>query len=172
MFVNTKSLGNFNKMIPAADGKGYARVGPDNPPENMGDYFWDGTKHWPCQQPPWGELSAVNVNTGDIAWRVPLGSFEELDKLGVPKTGTPTTSGGSIATAGGLVFIGGTIDGKFRAFDSKNGRELWVVDHHADANSVPITYRGRSGRQYVAIFASGGDHPQAPAGRLFVYALP
>ncbi len=63
---------------------------------------------WPCQKPPWGELVAVNVNSGEIAWRVPLGSFEELDKLGVPKTGTPTTNGGSIATAGGLVFIGAT----------------------------------------------------------------
>jgi glucose dehydrogenase len=172
IFVSTKSLANFNKMAPGPNGKGYVRVGPDNPPLNMGDYFWDGTKHWPCQQPPWGELSAVNVNTGDIAWRVPLGSFEELDKLGVPKTGTPTTNSGSIATAGGLVFIGATIDGKFRAFDSRTGKELWVTDQHADTNAVPITYRGKSGKQYVAVFASGGDHPDALTGRLFVYALP
>ena len=148
------------------------RVGPDDPPLNMGDYFWDGTKRWPCQQPPWGELSAVNVNTGDIAWRVPLGSFEELDRLGVPKTGVPTTNGGSIVTAGGLVFIGATIDGKFRAFDSKTGRELWVVDHQADANTIPITYQGKDGKQYVAIFAAGGEHKEVVAGRLFVYALP
>ncbi len=172
MFVNTKSLANFNKMVPSADGKSFVRVGPDDPPLNMGDYFWDGTKRWPCQQPPWGELSAVNVNTGDIAWRVPLGSFEELDRLGVPKTGVPTTNGGSIVTAGGLVFIGATIDGKFRAFDSKTGRELWVVDHHADANTIPITYQGKDGKQYVAIFAAGGEHKEVVAGRLFVYALP
>jgi quinoprotein glucose dehydrogenase len=165
-------LANFNKMAPGPNGKGYVRVGPDDPPLNMGDYFWDGTKRWPCQQPPWGELSAVNVNTGDIAWRVPLGSFEELDKLGVPKTGTPTTNSGSIATAGGLVFIGATIDGKFRAFDSRTGKELWVTDQHADTNAVPITYRGKNGKQYVAVFASGGDHPEAITGRLFVYALP
>ena len=64
-------------------------MGPDNAPPRMGDYFWDGKKGWPCQQPPWGRLFAVNANTGDIAWQVPLGSFEELDKLGVPQTGTP-----------------------------------------------------------------------------------
>jgi len=172
IFVSAKSLANFNKMIPTRDGKGYARVGPDDPPVNLGDYFWDGTKHWPCQQPPWGELTAINVNTGDIAWRVPLGSFEELDKLGVPKTGTPTTNGGSMATAGGLVFIGATIDGKFRAFDSRTGKELWVVDQSADANSIPITYQGKDSKQYVAIYASGGEHKELVAGRLFVYALP
>jgi quinoprotein glucose dehydrogenase len=172
MFVNTKSLANFSKMIPTTDGKGFVRVGPDDPPMNLGDYFWDGTKHWPCQQPPWGELSAVNVNTGEIAWRVPLGSFEELDKLGVPKTGTPSLNGGSIATAGGLVFIGATIDGKFRAFDSRTGHEVWSVDQNADANSIPITYQGKDGKQYVAVFASGGEHKEHVNGRLFVYALP
>jgi quinoprotein glucose dehydrogenase len=117
-------------------------------------------------------MSAVNVNTGEIAWRVPLGSFEELDKLGVPKTGTPTTNGGSIATAGGLVFIGGSVDGRFRAFDSRTGKELWLTDLHADANSVPITYQGKDGKQYVAVFASAGRHPEAIPGRLFVFALP
>jgi glucose dehydrogenase len=172
LFVNTKSLGNFNKMIPGKDGKTWLRVPPDNPPEGLSDYFWDGKKQWPCQKPPWGEMSAVNVNTGEIAWRVPLGSFEELDKLGVPKTGTPTTNGGSIATAGGLVFIGGSVDGRFRAFDSRTGKELWLTDLHADANSVPITYQGKDGKQYVAVFASAGRHPEAIPGRLFVFALP
>lgn len=172
LFVDAKSLANFNKLV-EKEGGGWARVGPDNPPTNMGDYFWDGVKQWPCQQPPWGEMLAVNVNTGDIAWRVPLGSFEELDKLGVPKTGTPTTNGGSIATAGGLVFIGATLDGKFRAFDSRTGAELWVTNIGVDVNSVPITWQSKNGKQYVGVFASGASRTKTPTtGRLLVYTLP
>ena len=172
IFVDTKSLANFSKLVSRSDGRGYTRVGPDHPPSHLGDYFWDGTKQWPCQQPPWGELVAVNVNTGAIAWRVPLGSFEELEKLGVPKTGTPTTNGGSIVTAGGLVFIGATVDGKFRAFDSHTGKELWVANLGVDVNSIPVTWQGKNGKQYVAVFASGASHRGAKSGRLFVYSLP
>lgn len=171
LFVDTKDLANFNKLVP--DGKGdYNRVSPDNPPAEIGDYFWDGKKHWPCQQPPWARLIAVNVNTGDIVWQVPFGSFEELDKLGVPKTGTPTTNAGGIVTAGGLIFIGATTDGKFRAFDSRTGKEVWTTDLEVDVNSIPITWQGKDGKQYLAVFASGGGHNGAKPGTLYVYTLP
>jgi quinoprotein glucose dehydrogenase len=115
----------------------------------------------------------VNANTGDIAWRVPLGSFEELDAKGVPKTGTPNM-GGSIATAGGLVFIAATVDARFRAFDSRTGKELWVTNLATDAQSTPITFEGKNGKQYVAVMASGSVHYVRPSvpGRLYVYALP
>ena len=124
-----------------------------------------------CNKPPWGELIAVNANTGDIAWRVPLGSFEELEKKGL-KTGIPSL-GGAITTAGNLIFIGATVDGKFRAFDARNGAELWSTKLEAPAHSVPSTYMGRDGKQYVAIAAGGGGFLQSPtADTLIAFTLP
>ena len=142
-----------------------------------GDEFLGRTEGWPCQQPPWGELIAVNINTGDVAWRVPLGSYEELDALGVPPTGT-LNRGGPIATAGGLVFIAASQDARFRAFDARTGKVLWVADLTENGRAVPITYQGKRGKQYVAIMAGGG-RPVARkvdesliGGRLHVFALP
>jgi len=105
----------------------------------------------PCQKPPWGRLWAVNANTGEIAWEVPLGLTETLP-LGKQQTGN-TGSAGPIVTAGGLVFIGATADHRLRAFDSKTGKELWVGSLEHDGNANPITYQGKSGRQYVAVVA-------------------
>ena len=174
LFVTSHDLGNLNKMKPNADGTSFNRVGADGAPANSNGRFWDGAKRWPCQQPPWGEILAVNVNTGDIAWRSPLGSFDELDALGVPKTGTPEVRGGAIATAGGVLFVGATIDMRFRALDAKTGKELWVTKLVDSAKATPITYQGRNGKQYVAILAAGGDGkgPDNPGGRLYVFALP
>jgi glucose dehydrogenase len=111
--------------------------------------------YYPCNQPPWGLLTAVNANTGDIVWRVPLGSYKELEAKGIKNTGTPNL-GGAIATAGGLLFIGATNDQRFRAFDSKTGKELWTEDINGNAMSVPITYQSSGGRQFVVV-ATGGD---------------
>jgi glucose dehydrogenase/cytochrome c5 len=177
----SQNLGMLNKMVKSTEEENmWVRVGPDNPPEGLGGHFRDGRTSWPCQAPPWGELIAVNANTGDVAWRVPLGSFEALDALGVPRTGTPHR-GGPMATAGGLVFIAASQDARFRAFDVRTGKELWVTDLVQNGRSVPITYQGKSGRQYVAIMA-GGEPPvartlseeekQAAGGLLYVFALP
>jgi glucose dehydrogenase len=177
VFVNMQDLGNLNKMVKNANGQYYVRVSPDDKSlEADSSLFIDTKNSWPCQQPPWGELVAVNVNTGDIAWSVPLGSFDELDAKGVPKTGTPNV-GGSISTAGGLVFIGASSDARFHAFDSRTGKELWNTKLNDVARSVPITYQGKNGKQYVAVMAAGGGGPLvtgAPSGtgRLYVYALP
>jgi quinoprotein glucose dehydrogenase len=111
----------------------------------------------PCYAPPYGALVAIDVNTGDIAWTSTLGINENLAELGDLglKTGTRNL-GGSIATASGLVFIGATNDRRFRAFDAKTGKELWVAELPASGHSTPITYMGKDGAQYVVIPASGG----------------
>jgi quinoprotein glucose dehydrogenase len=177
LFANTQDVGNLNKMVKRANTGFWARARPDDQSLHADpDLFVNTNNSWPCQQPPWGELTAINVNTGEIAWKVPLGSFDELDAKGVPKTGTPNV-GGSIATAGGLVFIGATTDARFRAFDSRTGKELWVAKLSDIARSVPITYQGKNGKQYVAVMAAGAGGPLATSvtagpGRLYVYALP
>ena len=118
--------------------------------------FWDDNRY-PCQAPPWGELVAVNANTGDIAWKVPLGIYPELVAKGIAPTGTPNL-GGPIATASGLVFIGATKDRRFRAFDAKTGNELWYAELEAQAAATPMTFMGRNGKQYVVVAAGGpGD---------------
>jgi quinoprotein glucose dehydrogenase len=111
------------------------------------------TVNWPCQKPPWGRLTAVNANTGEFAWQVPLGITEELP-AGKQNTGRSVDAfAGPAATAGGLVFIGAVNDNRFRAIDSKNGKELWSAKLDATANANPMTYEGKDGKQYVAIVA-------------------
>jgi quinoprotein glucose dehydrogenase len=108
---------------------------------------------WPCQSPPWGELFAINVNTGDVAWRVPFGRVETLEALGVMNTGSYNI-GGSVATASGLLFIGATNDQRFHAYESKTGKLLWETKLPANAQANPITYLGKNGKQYVVVNAN------------------
>jgi quinate dehydrogenase (quinone) len=135
--------------------------------------FWNKDARIPCQNPPFGELVAVDLPTGDIAWRTPLGRIEALEAIGVRDTGT-VNLGGSIATAGGVVFIGATNDERFRAFDSKSGKVLWEVKIEANAHTSPITYMGRDGRQYVTVMAAGGGGflGGAVSNTLVAFALP
>jgi quinoprotein glucose dehydrogenase len=107
---------------------------------------------WPCQKPPWGRLIAVNANTGEIAWQSTLGLNESLPP-GKQNTGG-SGSAGPIVTAGGLVFIGATSDARFRAFDSKTGKELWTYKLDRPANANPLTYLGKNGKQFVAVMAT------------------
>jgi glucose dehydrogenase len=130
--------------------------------------------NWPCFKPPWGRLIAVNASTGDFAWEVPLGVTDSLPE-GKRNTGAQNTAG-PIATAGGLVFIGATSDSRFRAFDSKTGKELWVTKLDYTASAIPITYQPKNGKQYVAIVAAvggAGRGSESGAGKgLVVFALP
>ena len=118
--------------------------------------FWNPETKIPCSAPPFGELVAVDVNRGEMAWKVPLGFVESLKAKGFDKTGT-LNIGGSIATAGGLIFIGATIDCRFRAFESRTGKQLWETElagvraHDADdvprQGRPPVRRRGRRRRQ-------------------------
>jgi len=149
LFVNTMDFGSLNQMVKSSDGTRYSRSGYRN-----NNRFWNPDTNMPCNQPPWGRLFAINVNTGDIAWQTTLGISESLPPE-KQNTGRPNI-GGSLATAGGLVFIGATDDSRFRAFDSKTGREIWVAKIDAGAHSAPITFEGKDKKQYIVVTATGG----------------
>ncbi|GAA4431096.1 hypothetical protein GCM10023188_18310 [Pontibacter saemangeumensis] len=125
---------------------------------------------YPGIKPPWGTLNAVDLNTGKLLWKVPLGEYEELTKKGIPPTGTENY-GGPLVTKGGLVFIAATKDEKIRAFDKESGKVLWEAQLPAAGYATPATY-SLNGRQYVVI-ACGGGKIGSPSGDQYVaFALP
>jgi quinoprotein glucose dehydrogenase len=126
--------------------------------------------NWPCSKPPWARLVAINANTGDIAWQVPLGLNETLP-AGKQNVGSPG-AGGPMVTGGGLLFIGATNDGRFRAFESKTGKELWSTKLDYNITAIPMTYQGKNGKQYVAVVAAAGGTRGANNESLVVFALP
>jgi len=166
LFINTNELGQLSGVkdhdpkAGRANGDGMGnRVDPDGPYEGVpggGRFSVPGSdsQQLPCQQPPWGQLTAVNVNTGEFVWRVPLGVTDSLP-LDKQKTGRPG-NGGTIATAAGLVFVAATDDSRIRAFDAKNGKELWTFKLGGAAEATPMTYQGQDGKQYVVIPSTGG----------------
>jgi quinoprotein glucose dehydrogenase len=125
---------------------------------------------YPATTPPWGTLSAVNLDTGDYLWKIPLGEYPELVAKGMKDTGTEN-HGGAVVTAGGLLFIGAThYDNKFRAFDKKTGKLLWETLLPFAANATPSVYE-LNGKEYVVVAAGGGR--ERPSGGLFIaFALP
>jgi quinoprotein glucose dehydrogenase len=140
-------------------------------------YFADGWNFikdqdgYPGRIPPWGLLNCIDLNTGRILWRVPLGEYPELTKQGVPKTGTENF-GGPTVTAGGLVFCSGTLDPVIRAFDKDTGEELWSAPLPWTGSAPPSVYEV-NGREFVVISASGGGKIETPTGDAYVaFALP
>lgn len=160
--VNTNNFGYIEKLVRQPDGEWNMTSGR----------FVEPKMRLFCQNPPWGQLTAVNVNTGQIAWQVRLGVTDMLPP-GKQNTGRPS-NGGPIVTAGGVTFIGGTDDHRFRAFDTKTGKELWTANLDYSAHATPITWAGKNGRQYVGVVATGGSYLASKPGgdSLLVWALP
>ena len=151
--INTTDSGSFRSIQKQDTDPGAPRESPRLYGRDLGIGGSSNAlvKGWPCWQPPWGRLTAIDVNTGDIAWQVPFGTTEGTP-AGV-KTGGNNSGGGPISTAGGLIFIGASKDRMFHAFAAKTGEELWSTKLEEIAQSVPITWQGRDGKQYVAIAA-------------------
>ena len=157
VFTNIMNLGQVARMerrIDAAAGTPtFERTTPWNRPIGR---FWNlETQDSLFRAARSASWSRSTSNTASIAWRVPLGVFDDLKARGFDNTGTPNM-GGTIATAEGLIFVGGTIDSRFRAFDADTGAMLWETTLEASAHATPMTYLGRDGRQYVVIAAGGG----------------
>ena len=127
---------------------------------------------YPAVVPPWGTLSAIDMNDGRTLWRIPLGRYPELAKAGEPDTGTENY-GGPLLTAGGVLFIGATVfDRAFRAIDPRQGRVLWETTLPYAGVATPITYMAQ-GRQFVVIATSGARNPAGPQGSSYVaFSLP
>jgi quinoprotein glucose dehydrogenase len=175
IFANVRDVGLIAQLQP------YLNQGllPSFSKSKIPRLYYTDPNGYPCNAPPWAELFAISASTGDIVWRVPLGEYKELTARGMPQTGTPTDEGGPITTAGGLVFIAGTADQTFRAFDSTTGKQLWSAELPADALTTPMSYQGANGHQYVAVVVNNGhpewDHPQPTEPKnvqIVVFALP
>ncbi len=147
------------------------------PPEMDSKYTIDGYNKfldpdgYPAIEPPWGTLNAINLDTGEYAWRIPFGEFPELAAKGLRNTGTENY-GGPVATAGGLLFIGATNhDRKFRAYDKSTGELLWETTLPFAGNATPAVYEA-GGRQFVVIGAGGGKSGAPSGGSYLAFALP
>ena len=162
--------------LPAADAasRTMARrpkaVAAKSPYEFVGYERWRDSSGYPAIKPPWGTLSAIDLNTGEYRWRIPLGEHPELAAKGMGTTGTEQY-GGPIVTAGGIVFIAATEDAKFRALDENTGKVLWESTLPAPGYATPSTYEVH-GRQYVVIAAGGGKLGSKSSDTYVAYALP
>jgi quinoprotein glucose dehydrogenase len=180
LIVNASNLPFFVRLIPAdrlaASGAENLRgeIAPQTgAPYGMSRAPLRAPSGVPCMPPPWGELMAIDMTKGEIRWRRPLGTMAEISAA-LDREGLGSISlGGTIATAGGLIFVGGTLDRRFRAFDAATGALLWSAELPASAHATPMTFEA-NGRQYVVIAAGGAAHisEERQSDSILAFALP
>lgn len=153
-----------------ADKKEVTDEGDSTPYAMTGYQKFRTPEGYPANSPPWGTLNAINLNTGDYEWRIPLGEYPGLKKRGIPPTGTENY-GGPVATAGGLVFIAATLDEKIRAFNKRTGELLWEANLPAAGFATPSIYE-IEGRQYLVIACGGGKLGATSGDEYVAFALP
>lgn len=147
-----------------------ANIPDNNEPYGFNGYnFYLDPEGHPAIAPPFGTMSAIDLNTGEIVWQVPLGEDPRFKKMGIPNSGM-FNRGGCIATAGGLIFIGATGDNMFRAFDQKTGKVLWEYQLPGMASSIPSTY-AINGKQYVVVSVNGESANNFKGGYI-AFAIP
>jgi len=189
MFVNDMRLGLWVQMIPQDTSKTAASNGGEAINTGMGAVPLKGTPYAvnknrfmsplgiPCQAPPFGTLSAIDMKTRQIVWQVPVGTVEDTGPFGIKMRakmpiGMPTL-GGTLATQGGLVFIAGTQDYYLRAFDSSTGKEVWKARLPVGSQGGPISYVSpKTGKQYILISAGGARQSPDRGDYVIAYALP
>lgn len=189
LFVNDMRLGLWVQMIPADTKKADASNGGEAINTGMGAVPLKGTPYAvnknrfmsplgiPCQAPPFGSLSAIDMKTRQIVWQVPVGTVQDTGPFGIKMraqmpVGMPTL-GGTLATQGGLVFIAGTQDYYLRAFDSATGKEVWKARLPVGSQGGPISYVSpKTGKQYILISAGGGRQSPDRGDYVIAYALP
>ncbi len=166
-FINSMDVGTLARMVP----RGEDAVIPWRSRSAAQGRFWD-SNLYPCQQPPWGHLTAIDLNTGEFRWQTVLGEYDALSARGIPPTGA-SNLGGPIVTAGGLVIIAATNDSRIRAFDKDSGAMLWEHRLPASAHATPMTY-AIEGRQYLVIAVGGGNkyNPGSFMAKLMAFRLP
>jgi len=178
LIVNTNNMAAKVKLIPRDafdDPKVRTEKGEYSPqhgtPFGMFRTFLRSDRGLPCLPPPWGQLTALDLNTGKIRWQVPLGTFDPAH-TNVPQGAL--SLGGPIVTAGGLAFIAGTWDPALRAFDLETGKEVWKAPLPASGHATPMTYKLADGKQYIVIAAGGHAKidEEAQSDALVAFALP
>ena len=161
----------LSKPCTARPGRGMPTIQRLPPPFVFAGYErWRDSAGLPAIKPPWGTLSAIDLNTGEYRWRIPLGEFAALTARGIPVTGTEQY-GGPMVTRGGLVFIAATQDAKLRALDKSTGRVLWEAMLPAPGYATPSTYAVR-GKQFVVVAAGGGKLGSKSSDTYIAFSLP